>query len=451
MAFQTTHPSSELSSDFKSLCKFFFPVLFMTITSNVVIFIEKILFGLISADALTVSIDVNFIVRIFQVTFVYLASLTQVYVGQWYGARDYHKIGPGVWQLIWFSIFSLFLTLPMGLWIGKLYFKGTSLSSSALPYLYTYIGINFLYPLKATLVGFYLGRGKAAWVTRWIIGADLLQLLISSVLILGIPGLFPSWGLMGGATSHLIIQSILCFFLLLHFFFSATHVLYNTHRWKCEPKLFWELIQPGLFRVAMQTLQAPSWVAISYIMTQLGGSYALVLSVGVTLFYFLACLGNALQTSVMSMNAQFIGAKAYHLIKASLNNTRLLLCALFVPLAIPMLIFSRQLYRFLFPKIELEALHAPITMKLIWMCLLTHAISSILTGIILAFKDTRFLIIAGLWSLIYDLGICAFLGMKIMNISPVYFWLMISIGHLLISCIYYWRIQHLRYRFPITY
>lgn len=438
-----TLPVAELKADFKTLFKFFLPIFLMTLMGNITIFIEKILFGYVSPKTLAISVDVNFIARIFQVTFVYLASLTQVYVGERYGAREHAKIGAAVWQLIWFSILSSLLTVPTGLWIGQNYFHGTSLTDAAAPYFYVYIGMNFLYPLKATLTGFYLGIGKASWVTKWTIGGECLQLLLSSIFILGIPPWIPSFGLMGGAFSNLVAQSFVCIFLLIHFLSSPSLTFFEPKKWKYQPTLFWKLIKPGLFRAIAPGVQATSWAAISYVMTQQGDPYISVLSIGVTVFYFLACLGSSLHIMMMTLNAQFLGAQAFHLIKKSLKNAQLLIAVLFIPLCLPFFFFSEPLLQLLFPRILLEPNLMHTLLKSVWMCLTTYAITGTTSGVILAFKDTRFLLLIGIWSLIFDFGICCFLAIDVFHISPSYFWVTISLGHLILASAYYWRIQKL--------
>lgn len=437
-------PTPELKGTLGSLFRFFLPIFLMSLIGTLTPFFEKLLFGTLSSEALTASVDVNMIARIFQLVFISAASLSQVYVGRWYGSREYHQIGPGVWQLMWFSLLSCLITLPLGFWIGELYFKEEEIALLARPYLYTYLGMNFLFPLRATLTGFYLGLGKASSVTGWTIASEALQLIISFFLIKGIQGWVPSLGLMGGAISHLAIQTMLCLFLFMHFFKTDADQVYKTRYWKWQPRLFWDLIKPGFFRAASHILQAPSWAAIAYLMTQMGNPYDLVLSTGITLFYFLACIGNSIQTTIMTYHAQLIGAKAYHLLYPSIKSCYQLIGVVFVILGVPMLFFSGPMYRLLFPHLFLESALMNLLPKVIWMTLLTGAIGNTLNGVLLAFKDTRFLFLAGAWSVIYDLGLCTVLGIFVFKISSSYFWPMISAGHILLTFTFSRRIQRCR-------
>lgn len=416
----------------------------MAVMGYVTAFTEKVLFGYVSSDALTASIDVNFITRIFQVAFIYLASLVQVYISNWYRAKEYQKIGAGVWQLIWLSLLSIGLVVPIGLWIGKIYFQKTEIANLALPYLYAYIGMNFLYPLRATLTGFYLGIGKVAWITLWTISGHIFQLILNSILILGVSGWIPSFGLMGGAMSHLIAQGILCLFLLFHFLYAKHRALFHTWHWKWQTPLFWELVKPGLFRMTTQFLQTTSWAAISYVLTQQKGISASMLAIGATIFYFLSCFSEAIQTCMMNLNAQFIGAQAYHLIKKIQKSTAILISVFFLSLSIPFFFFSEFFFHLLFPKIVLDSYQIQLIFKFIWMCLVTHAITSAKSGMILAFKDARFLIVTGIWSWLFDFGICTYMAIKVLNISSLYFWCMISMGHFVLLALYYFRIQRLQ-------
>ena len=259
----------------------FFPALLMSFSSYFAIFIEKILLGRFSTEALQIAVSTNYACMIFQAPCKSLAMMSQVFVGRWYGANERCKIGSGIWQFIWFSLLSMFIMVPLGMLYGKFYFHGTPIEQCGLPYFYSLLCINFLFSLGITLSSFYLGQRK----TRLI----LLVSFICQALKVGLAYLFifNGFGLMGGLISTAISQGAFCIFLLSCFLHSRNHKLYQSRNWSFKPKLFWECIRHGFMRSITCILNFGSWSAISYVMTAKGGDYLLYLSIGGALFIFI--------------------------------------------------------------------------------------------------------------------------------------------------------------------
>src|SRR5947207_1639171 len=143
--------STPLKGGLREFTLLFFPLLLMTFSTFLILFVEKVFFAQFSAQAMEVAVTAAYACQVFQGPCVALAMMTQVYVGRWYGAQEYRAIGAGVWQFIWFSCLSLLITLPLSVVYGAFYFRGTSIEEIGLPYFHFLICISFLFPLGATL------------------------------------------------------------------------------------------------------------------------------------------------------------------------------------------------------------------------------------------------------------------------------------------------------------
>lgn len=427
----------------KNVWRVFYPIVLMTFIAYLTNFLEKVMFGYLSPELIQASVETYFISWIFQTCGIRFASLAQVNVGRWYGAGEYHKIGQGVWQFVWFSILSVAVTFPLGFWMGRYYFQGTPLASSALPYLNFYLIINFIYPLKAALTGFYLGIGKIKWVTSWTIGSHVLQLALDYLFILGAGGWMPSFGLIGGGLSTLVSQGGLSLWLLFHFIKSENRNLFSAHLWQCRPRLLVELIKPGLFRVVSQFLQGTAWASLSLVIASCSTLHASVLAVGISVFYLLACFGDALQLSMVNLNTRLLGSRAFHALQQTLLKGLNLIILLSLALAIPLLFFPQPVFHLFFPKVLFNSFEIQMVLGGIWALGTTYCITSICAGFILAFKDVQFLLLNGIWGWVFDYGVATMLGIKILGFSPLSFWFLIAFGHLLGSSLYYLRIRWL--------
>src|SRR6266850_337105 len=114
-----THPSGGL----KELTLLFFPILLMTFSTCLILFVEKLLLARLSTEAMEIAVTSAYACQVFQAPCVALAMMAQVFVGRWHGAAQLKAIGAGVWQFIWFACLSLLVTIPLSLIYGKFYFQ----------------------------------------------------------------------------------------------------------------------------------------------------------------------------------------------------------------------------------------------------------------------------------------------------------------------------------------
>ena len=160
------------AGSFRGLLRLFIPILGITFCNVLAPALEKLFFARLSVEALGARVNSLYALLIFQAPCVAVAMMCQVFVGRWQGAGELHKIGPGVWQFIWFSLLSFFLIVPLGLLYGYFYFQGKDFEAIVWPYYSFILSIAFLYPLGASLSSFYLGLGKTRLVVFVNIGAN---------------------------------------------------------------------------------------------------------------------------------------------------------------------------------------------------------------------------------------------------------------------------------------
>ena len=108
----------------------------MTFSTNLFPTVEKILLASLSKEDMEASLSAFYAVQIFQLAFVSLAMMAQVFVGNWLGEQKLSRIGPGIWQFIWFSLFSLVII------ISSLYSQSSSSRSTSI-----HIHMTFCSPL----------------------------------------------------------------------------------------------------------------------------------------------------------------------------------------------------------------------------------------------------------------------------------------------------------------
>lgn len=417
--------------DFLSL---FFPALLMSFSSYFALFIEKIFLGRFSTEAMEISISANYACMIFQAPCTALAMMAQVFIGRWYGAQEQQKIGPGIWQFIWFSFLSMFIVVPLGILYGKFYFHDTPIEQYGLPYFYSLLFINFLFPLGITLASFYLGQRK----TNLILCASVIFQTIKVILAYFL--IFSGLGLMGGVISTGVAQGAYCIFLLSCFMTPKNSNIYQSRNWHFNPKLFWECIRPGFMRSINRLLNFGSWAAISYLMTAKGGDYLLYLSIGGVLFIFLPFLSDAICLSQTTIVSQIIGAKKYLSLKSAFKSGLTLVSLMIAITSIPLLVSPIPVFHFLFPKIALDPSIVRVLFFGVWLCFVFFASGSVPIGYILAFKDMNFSVGMGVFNWINGF-LLIYLTVQIFQAKPISLWFILSLMHLTTAILYWMRMK----------
>ncbi len=437
---QNTHLHT---GELRKLFLLFLPILLMTFSTAMPLFMEKLFLARISKEAMEIAVNAAYVAQIFQAPCVALAMMAQVFVGRWFGAQEYQAIGPGIWQFIWFSCLSIVITLPAGWFFSNYYFRGTPLETGGVSYCHFLIAINFLYPLGAALSCFYLGQGKAKIVLLATLGAQIIKAVSAYFLIFGYSDWIPRLELMGGAISTLIAQGSFCVFLLWDFLKSKYHVFFNSHIWHFRPRLFWECIHPGLLRAFNRILSFMSWIFTAGIAKAKGGDYLLSLSIGGALFLFLPFLGDALCQAQTTIVSQILGSKSYQFLNKALRSGVILVVIMSLLVAIPLILFPLQTFDLLFPKIALDSLSIQKNFLGIWISFSFFLFGFLPVSYVLAFKDTRFSLFMGAFSWLNGF-LFMYFAINIKNIDANMFWLVLSVTHVVGALLYWQRMRWLQ-------
>lgn len=158
-----------VDGSFGTLVRNSLPFFLFLFCESLTTFGERIFLSYHGVEALSGALNGMYLAFIFQSPCIAIASMAQVFVGLYQGRGELKRIGPCVWQLIWFSFLSLAVTLPLSMWCSSLYFRNTSIEQMGIHYFNVLNLGNFLFPLSTALTSFYLGRGKTVLVTSLLL------------------------------------------------------------------------------------------------------------------------------------------------------------------------------------------------------------------------------------------------------------------------------------------
>ncbi|MCB1116468.1 MAG: hypothetical protein KDK71_08365, partial [Chlamydiia bacterium] len=298
--------------DLRTLARISLPLMFYLFCECLTLASERVFLSYYSLEAVQGALSGLYLAAIFQLSTVAIASMAQVFVGYYHGGGERIQIGPCVWQLIWFSLLSSLLVLPLSHLASLWYFKGTAIEQVGREYFKVLSYGNFLFPLNAALTSFYLGRGKTVLVSIATITSYGLQLLLSWLLIFGVQGIIPPLGAQGAALGQCLSLgslSLFFFFLLMR---KSHRDCYQTNQWKLRPSALWGFIRPGLVRALNQFVIRLYWILYVSLILKKGGLYLDVLTVGGLVFAFFRFIIVGLLQAMLTITSNLLGKKSYH-------------------------------------------------------------------------------------------------------------------------------------------
>ncbi len=196
------------------------------------------------AGAVTGMFAVWSVVGLFSTTGEYLTT----FVAQYQGAGRPRRIGPAVWQGIYFALLAGVvlaalapLAQPFFDWSGH----DPSLREPEVEYARTLLAGGLPTVLMATLSSFYSGRGETLLVLRVNVVVTAVNLVLDPLMIFGLLG-FPKAGVVGAAIATVISQAVGASLYLIGFLRAEARERYATLSARPDPPLLGRLLRFGL-------------------------------------------------------------------------------------------------------------------------------------------------------------------------------------------------------------
>ena len=173
-----------------------------------------------------------------------------------------------------------------------------------------------------------------------------------------------------------------------------------------------------------------------------GGQYLLVLSIGGSLFLFLPFLADALCQAQATIVSQLIGAERIQEIKSAFRSGYLLVLALCIIIAFPLLLFPLETFHSLFPEQVLNQTTIRFLFLGVFVSFACFIVSYIPISTVLAFKDMKFSVTMGIIGWINGFLLMYFFIEKL-HIAADQFWLALSFMHASNALLYYFRSRYI--------
>ncbi len=383
------------------------PLMISSLASLFMIFTDRIFLARYSVEALNASVNAGTLAWALMCGFAMITAMSEVFVAQYNGAKRFSSLGKPVWQMIWFSLFSLLFFIPMAIWGAPAIFSGDRYAEMEIEYFRWLMIFSPSYALLTALAGFFIGRGQTKVMIWLAIGANLINILLDWVLIFGVPGLVPEMGIQGAAIAtcfgYFFESAVLCYLFLK----KENRTVYGTADFRLdwdEMKKCWKVGFPqGIFCA----LEVFGWAVFYWMMTSMSETHITVSSICQSFTILLSFFYDGLCRGAAAVAGNFIGSQRHAAVNKVLRSGFALLLmfasAMFLILVVDPVDTVRLLF---FERFEAGQLVGgamePAFEHALKMCMIFSFVYIffdgsrwLLGGLLTAAGDTLFLLIAG--------------------------------------------------------
>lgn len=376
------------------------PLMLASFSVMSMFFIDRLLLAHYSTAALNAAVEATTFGWSIVSGWLILAGIAEVFVAQYNGAGLKKRLGEPVWQMIWISLASVLVFMPLGLWGVYLIYGNGPERAMEREYYHWMMMFGPSFPLYAALTGFFIGQGKTRMVMILAFLANFLNATLDVVLIFGIEGWVPSLGVTGAAiaTSGSNVFQVLV--LAIFFLQKKNRDDYGTADYAINFKAMWQCLKVGLPNAIFVSVEVLGWALFYKMMASAGEAYITIAGICQSVAFLFYFFSEGVNKAASTITGNLMGAgRVWNVSKMLFSGVRLHLIFFLGMVAFFLLGMDFTISTFL-PEVEgenLTALYEPLAkgLLLLMVFMFFEGLRMLLAGILTAAGDTLFLLVAG--------------------------------------------------------
>jgi MATE family multidrug resistance protein len=381
----------------KELSSIAFPLMITAFSVMFMLFIDRMMLAHYSLEAHNAAVRASTLGWAFLFGAMSLAGIAEVFVAQFNGANQKLRLGEPVWQMIWLSLLSSLVFIPLSLWGAPLIFPKDPLERQ---YFQWMMLLAPAFPFYGALAAFFIGQGKTFLTTILAVVANLINALLDYALIFGVEGYIPSFGIVGAAVATFggtIFQALV---LLAVFLNRENRLNHITGNFRLNLPLFKQCMRIGIPGSLFCFIEILGFAAFYWMMSIVDDeSYLTITGICQSIMILFFFFGDGVMKAVITIAGNLIGAKRSELIaKVLMAGTKLHVVFLGAMLAF-FFAAPNFLISFFLPDIDNLS---PAFVRSLQLCacmiifyLFLEGIRLMFWGLLTAAGDTFFLLVAG--------------------------------------------------------
>ena len=338
---------SKLDGGYRHVLRLAGPMILSTSSATIMLFIDRVFLARYSQDALAASAPAGIASFTAIALFMGTASYVSTFVAQYYGAGRGHRIGPAVWQGIFFALAAtvlIWMLYPAAQAIMDFARHEQSVRKLEVPYFRLLIIGGGLPVLRATLSGFYTGRGKMYTVMAVTMVVSVINIALNYCWIFGRCG-FPSWGISGAGWATVTAQAAGAVIMVILFLSPANRRQFNTAgSIRFEKDLFARLLRYGVPSGLHWFVDVSAFTFFLFFVGRIGKIELATTNAvfGINQLAFMPMIGLAIATSTLV--GQFLGRDRPDLAQRATSTSLRLVMLYMAIIAAVFLLLPEQLF-----------------------------------------------------------------------------------------------------------
>ncbi len=397
--------SAVLSPTVRGLGRISLPLMLTALSANFMFLLDRLILAHYSIEAMNAVATAGMSCAIFQFGGIAIASIAEVFVGQHNGAGNFKKTPEPVWQMIWFSLSLFFVFWPIAIWGGP-FLLPPSLYNEGINFFWWVMMFGPLMSVIAAISAFFIGRGFVKLVTWTTLAGNTLNAILNVILIFGIEDYIPSMGTEGSAIATVSSQIFQVIVLTVVFLNKHNRETYHTHKCHINTSTLWNCLKVGTPASINHMIEIAAWAALFWITAQVGSDCVTIQTIGNSTFIFFAFVTDGIHKGVIAIASNLIGAQKEQLISKLLFSGFKFHCIYMSFFAIPLVLYPDFIVHQFLPEIKDSQTFlfqdSIRVLRFIWIFFAFDGMVWVLTGILTAGGDTRFIMIinaTGAWIL----------------------------------------------------
>ncbi len=424
---QTEHRN--IDSSLKTILAISIPLILTALSSNLMFLIDRMVLAYYSINAMNAAAICGNLVSIFAFAFIAIAGISEIYIGQSNGQKDFDKLAVPVWQMIYFSLAGFAIMFPIGYFTEYINLLPEYCKKEGIEYQRVLAYFCSIPAMNVAFAAFFIGQGKTKIITYAVIIGSVSNVFLDILLIFGYKNIIPEMGCSGAAIATVLSELIQILILAIVFFNSNNRLRYGTFKnRKFNKKIFLGCLKLGHPLVIGRIFELLAWYLVYVAISHVSKNQATLQGVCVSIYVLFAFICEGINKSSAAISSNLIGQRNLEAIRKSYKTFLKFILILCGFITIPLILFPQSIFYFF------DMLHEDISglypsMKIIFKLLVINitleAIWSALWGILMSGGDTRYPMIANICSLwffvVIPVGIMYYTG-QLNSAIPIY-WL----------------------------
>lgn len=418
----------------------------MALSWNFMYFFDRLILAQYSVDAMNAAAAAAMICNIFQLSTFAVASIAEVFVGKYNGARKQKKMAIPAWQMIWLSLATWVVFLPVAFW-GRDYLLAEEFQHHGRPYFLWVMAFGPFLPLSAAVSSFFIGQGKVALISVLTVVTNLINLVLDYIFIFGITGIIPSLGTKGAALATVMAQTIQLSILFLIFLNKNNRLKFGTGNFHFKWRKLKSYLKVGLPNAISHALEMSAWASVYPILAWNNTQYVSIFIVGQNVMYLSAFLSEGMQKGVITVASNILGAGQKDAIRRLLFSSIKLHLIIVTLVAIPLLLYPEVLVDAFLHKlkeigeVDADAIYhtSNATLHWVWVYIFIDGFVWLIAGILTAAGDTRFLMITNATTAWFMAVLPIYIFLVILKMDPSILWGLMNFYTIVNLSCFIWR------------